>query len=138
MSYRRNQVSTTPLLKFLDECFGNMGENQKGIYYLATNSVNRIKSSPFFEKLPQAIEVLFLVEPTDEAVIQKLKSYKKELFVDICKQGSSIDVKSNRRTQKRIHILVKQNREVGYHSHRTRGRGKTKLSISIFFRVMKQ
>lgn len=59
-----NHKRITPLLRFfsskseedlisLDDYVENMGENQKAIYYLATDSVQSAKTAPFLEKLVQ-------------------------------------------------------------------------------------
>lgn len=59
-----NHKRITPLLRFytskseeeltsLDDYVENMGENQKAIYYLATDSLKSAKSAPFLEKLVQ-------------------------------------------------------------------------------------
>lgn len=67
-----NHKRITPLLRFysskneeeltsLDDYIENMGENQKAIYYLATDSLKSAKSAPFLEKLVQKdIEVCVL------------------------------------------------------------------------------
>lgn len=67
-----NHKRITPLLRFytskneedltsLDDYVENMGENQKAIYYLATDSLKSAKSAPFLEKLVQKdIEVCML------------------------------------------------------------------------------
>ncbi|CAK7326431.1 unnamed protein product [Dovyalis caffra] len=93
-----NHKRITPLLRFytskseeeltsLDEYVENMGENQKAIYYLATDSLKSAKSAPFLEKLVQKdIEVLYLIEPIDEVAIQNLQTYKEKKFVDISKE----------------------------------------------------
>ncbi|AEC05778.1 Heat shock protein 90-5 [Arabidopsis thaliana] len=93
-----NHKRITPLLRFfsskneeeltsLDDYIENMGENQKAIYYLATDSLKSAKSAPFLEKLIQKdIEVLYLVEPIDEVAIQNLQTYKEKKFVDISKE----------------------------------------------------
>ncbi|MBA0798472.1 hypothetical protein Gohar_009060 [Gossypium harknessii] len=93
-----NHKRITPLLRFytskseeeltsLDEYVENMGENQKAIYYLATDSLKSAKTAPFLEKLVQKdIEVLYLVEPIDEVAIQNLQTYKEKKFVDISKE----------------------------------------------------
>lgn len=64
-----NHKRIVPLLRFftsksdedlisLDEYIENMGENQKAIYYLATDSLKSARSAPFVEKLIQkGIEV---------------------------------------------------------------------------------
>ncbi|KAG8366500.1 hypothetical protein BUALT_Bualt17G0086500 [Buddleja alternifolia] len=93
-----NHKRITPLLRFfsskneeelisLDDYVENMGENQKAIYYLATDSLKSAKSAPFLEKLVQkGIEVLYLIEPIDEVAIQNLQTYKEKKFVDISKE----------------------------------------------------
>jgi HSP90 family molecular chaperone len=49
--------------KSLDDYVENMGENQKAIYYLATDSLKSAKTAPFLEKLVQkGIEVCILCE----------------------------------------------------------------------------
>lgn len=64
-----NHKRITPLLRFFsskseeelisfDDYVENMGENQKAIYYLATDSLQSAKTAPFLEKLVQkGIEV---------------------------------------------------------------------------------
>ncbi|KAK4715267.1 hypothetical protein R3W88_013605 [Solanum pinnatisectum] len=98
-----NHKRITPLLRFfsskseeelisLDDYVENMGENQKAIYYLATDSLQSAKTAPFLEKLVQkGIEVLYLVEPIDEVAIQNLQTYKEKKFVDISKEDLELD-----------------------------------------------
>ncbi|KAG1363739.1 heat shock protein 90-5, chloroplastic [Cocos nucifera] len=93
-----NHKRLAPLLRFysskseedmisLDQYVENMAENQKAIYYLATDSLKSAKTAPFLEKLVQKdIEVLYLVEPIDEVAIQNLQTYKEKKFVDISKE----------------------------------------------------
>ncbi|XP_075521116.1 LOW QUALITY PROTEIN: heat shock protein 90-5, chloroplastic-like [Primulina tabacum] len=93
-----NHKRLTPLLRFfsskseeelisLDDYVENMSENQKAIYYLATDSLKSAKTAPFVEKLVQKdIEVLYLIEPIDEVAIQNLQTFKEKKFVDISKE----------------------------------------------------
>nr|KJB30529.1 hypothetical protein B456_005G148100 [Gossypium raimondii] len=115
-----NHKRITPLLRFytskseeeltsLDEYVENMGENQKAIYYLATDSLKSAKTAPFLEKLVQKdIEVLYLVEPIDEVAIQNLQTYKEKKFVDISKEdlelGDEDEVKE-RETKQEFNLL---------------------------------
>ncbi|GMN42083.1 hypothetical protein TIFTF001_011295 [Ficus carica] len=115
-----NHKRITPLLRFysskneeeltsLDDYIENMGENQKAIYYLATDSLKSAKSAPFLEKLVQKdIEVLYLIEPIDEVAIQNLQTYKEKKFVDISKEdlelGDEDEVKE--RETKQEYILL--------------------------------
>ncbi|KAF9623576.1 hypothetical protein IFM89_003366 [Coptis chinensis] len=115
-----NHKRLTPLLRFysskseedlisLDDYVENMGESQKAIYYLATDSLKSARSAPFLEKLLQKdIEVLYLVEPIDEVAIQNLQTYKEKKFVDISKEdlelGDEDEVKE--REDKQEYILL--------------------------------
>ncbi|KAA8529284.1 hypothetical protein F0562_033917 [Nyssa sinensis] len=110
-----NHKRITPLLRFysskneeelisLDDYVENMGENQKAIYYLATDSLKSAKTAPFLEKLVQKdIEVLYLIEPIDEVAIQNLQTYKEKKFVDISKEdldlGDEDEVKERENIQ---------------------------------------
>ncbi|XP_042490883.1 heat shock protein 90-5, chloroplastic-like [Macadamia integrifolia] len=110
-----NHKRITPLLRFysskseeelisLDDYVENMQENQKAIYYLATDSLKSAKSAPFLEKLLQKdIEVLYLIEPIDEVSIQNLQTYKEKKFVDISKEdlelGDEDEVKERENKQ---------------------------------------
>lgn len=115
-----NHKRITPLLRFhtskseeeltsLDDYVENMGENQKAIYYLATDSLKSAKTAPFLEKLVQKdIEVLYLIEPIDEVAIQNLQTYKEKKFVDISKEdlelGDDDEVKE-RETKQEYNLL---------------------------------
>ncbi|KAI9091934.1 hypothetical protein K1719_027869 [Acacia pycnantha] len=115
-----NHKRITPLLRFhtskseeelksLDDYIENMGENQKAIYYLATDSLKSAKTAPFLEKLVQKdIEVLYLIEPIDEVAIQNLQTYKEKKFVDISKEdlelGDEDEVKE-RETKQEYNLL---------------------------------
>ncbi|KAE8023089.1 hypothetical protein FH972_008834 [Carpinus fangiana] len=115
-----NHKRIAPLLRFytskseeepksLDDYVENMGENQKAIYYLATDSLKSAKTAPFLEKLVQKdIEVLYLIEPIDEVAIQNLQTYKEKKFVDISKEdlelGDEDEVKE-RETQQEYNLL---------------------------------
>ncbi|XP_020588422.1 heat shock protein 90-6, mitochondrial-like [Phalaenopsis equestris] len=93
-----NHKRIAPLLRFfssqseeelisLDEYVESMKQDQKDIYYIASDSLTSAKNAPFLEKLSQKdFEVLFLVDPMDELAIQNLKSYKEKNFVDISKE----------------------------------------------------
>ncbi|GAB4840179.1 hypothetical protein Ancab_020944 [Ancistrocladus abbreviatus] len=115
-----NHKRITPLLRFysskseeelisLDDYVENMGENQKAIYYLATDSLKSAKTAPFVEKLVQkGIEVLYLIEPIDEVAVQNLQTYKEKKFVDISKEdlelGDEDEVKE-RETKQEYNLL---------------------------------
>ncbi|KAL1367657.1 hypothetical protein AAHE18_02G067600 [Arachis hypogaea] len=104
-----NHKRIAPLLRFfssqseeelisLDEYVENMKPDQKDIYYIAADSVNSAKNTPFMERLAEKdLEVLFLVDPIDEVAIQNLKSYKEKNFVDISKEDLDLGDKNEER-----------------------------------------
>lgn len=106
---RENHKRIAPLLRFfssqsdeefisLDEYVENMKPDQKDIYYIAADSVNSAKNTPFLEKLAEKdLEVLFLVDPIDEVAIQNIKSYKEKNFVDISKEDLDLGDKNEER-----------------------------------------
>lgn len=103
---RENHKRLAPLLRFyssqsdeefisLDEYVENMKPDQKDIYYIAADSVNSAKNTPFLEKLAEKeLEVLFLVDPIDEVAIQNIKTYKEKNFVDISKEDLDLGDKN--------------------------------------------
>jgi molecular chaperone HtpG len=52
---------------------GRMKENQKDTYFITGESKASVASSPFVETLKKRYEVLYMIGPIDEYVIQQLK-----------------------------------------------------------------
>ena len=58
----------------LDSYLENMKEGENKIFYISGESVKSVINSPFLEKLKmEGHDVLLLVDPIDEYVIQQLK-----------------------------------------------------------------
>ncbi|XP_071932079.1 heat shock protein 90-6, mitochondrial-like [Coffea arabica] len=103
---KENHKRLAPLLRFfssqsedvpisLDEYVDNMKPEQKNIYYIAADSVNSARNTPFLEKLLEKdLEVLFLVDPIDEVAVQNLKEFKDKQFVDISKEDLDLGEKN--------------------------------------------
>ena len=76
----------------LKDYVSRMLESQKDIYYITGESVASIENSPFLEKLrKKGYEVLYLVDPIDEYMIQQVKDYDNKKLVSLTK-GVSFDL----------------------------------------------
>lgn len=65
-----------------------MKEGQQSIYYISGDSQKKLESSPFLEEARRRDqEVLFMVDPIDEYVMQQLKEFEDKKFVCLTKEG---------------------------------------------------
>jgi molecular chaperone HtpG len=70
-----------------------MKEGQKKIYFISAENIKAAKSSPFIEKLVKMkIEVLFLVDPIDEYMVQTMKDYDDKPLACCSKDGLEDDL----------------------------------------------
>ena len=76
----------------LKEYIARMKEGQKSIYYITGESKAAVSSSPFLEGLRQrGYEVLYLVDPIDEYMVQQMKEYEGKKLVSCTKEGLDLD-----------------------------------------------
>merc|ERR1712146_878884 len=69
-----------------------MKEGQKDIYYITGESRQAVAASPFIEALKKkGLEVLYLVDPIDEYMVQQLKDYDDHKLKCVTKEGLDLD-----------------------------------------------
>jgi heat shock protein 90kDa beta len=67
LRYRTSAATETDEWRSLDDYVAAMKEGQKQIYYIAGESLESVKSSPFLERFASAgLEVIYMTDPVDE------------------------------------------------------------------------
>lgn len=95
-----------------------MKEGQKDIFYITGESRQQVANSPFLEALrKRGYEVLYLVDPIDEYMVQQLKDYDGKKLKSCTKEGLDLeeteDEKKNREEEKaRFEPLCKLMKDV--------------------------
>merc|ERR1711963_303954 len=76
----------------LKEYVARMKEGQKDIYFITGESLAAVTASPFIEGLKKkGLEVLYLIDPIDEYVIQQLKDFEEKKLKNCSKEGLDIE-----------------------------------------------
>merc|ERR1711997_807546 len=76
----------------LKEYISRMKEGQKSIYYITGESKAAVATSPFLEGLKQrGYEVLYLVDPIDEYMVQQMKEYDGKKLISCTKEGLDLE-----------------------------------------------
>jgi len=76
----------------LKEYVAKMKEGQQSIYFITGESKAAVANSPFLEGLKKkGYEVLYMVDPIDEYVIQQLKDYDGKKLKNCTKEGLDIE-----------------------------------------------
>merc|ERR1712050_123113 len=76
----------------LKEYVGRMKEGQKDIFFITGESKQSVSQSPFIESLKKkGYEVLYLIDPIDEYVIQQLKDYEEKKLRNCSKEGLDLE-----------------------------------------------
>merc|ERR1711937_929500 len=76
----------------LKEYIARMKEGQKDIFYITGESRASVATSPFIESLKKkGYEVLYLVDPIDEYMVQQMKDYDDKKLKSVTKEGLDMD-----------------------------------------------
>jgi molecular chaperone HtpG len=76
----------------LKDYIGRMKEGQNDIYYITGESKQSVANSPFIEGLKKkGYEVIFMVDPIDEYVVQQLKEFEGKKLKNCTKEGLDLD-----------------------------------------------
>merc|ERR1712086_682529 len=79
------------LISFKDY-IARMKEGQKDIFYITGESRASVAQSPFIESLKKkGYEVLYLVDPIDEYMVQQMKDYDEKKLKSVTKEGLDMD-----------------------------------------------
>jgi len=72
----------------LKDYVARMKTNQKHIYYITGESKDQVANSSFVERVKKrGFEVVYMVEPIDEYVVQQMKEYDGKQLVSVTKEG---------------------------------------------------
>merc|ERR1712100_918846 len=78
-----------------------MKEGQKDIYYITGESRATVAASPFIEALKKkGLEVLYMVDPIDEYMVQQLKDYDDKKLKCVTKEGLDLDETEDEKKKK--------------------------------------
>jgi molecular chaperone HtpG len=85
---RYNSTHALEEMTTLKDYVTRMKEGQKAIYYITGDSKKKLENSPFLEEAKRrGVEVLFMVDPIDEYVMQQVKDFEDKKFVCLTKEG---------------------------------------------------
>lgn len=89
---RYNSSTSGEEMTSLKDYVSRMKEGQKDIYFITGESKKAVSNSPFIEQLKKrGYEVIYMVDPIDEYVIQQLKEYDGKKLKNCSKEGLELD-----------------------------------------------
>lgn len=80
----------------LDEYIEMMSEDQKNIYYVCADTVEKADKLPHTEAIKEkGFEILYLTEDIDEFVIKVMMKYKDKEFLSVSESGEDVNTEKN-------------------------------------------
>ncbi len=97
----RYQSSTSNELTSLKEYVSRMQEGQEDIYYITGESLQSVSTSPFIEACKKRkYEVLYMIDPIDEYIVQNMREYDGKKMISLTKDGFSLKEDKNEEKEK--------------------------------------
>jgi heat shock protein beta len=88
---RYTSTTTNGELTSFEGYVDRMHEDQKYIYYITGESLEQVKASPMLERLTaKNLEVLFMVDPLDEYVVQMVTEFDGHTLQSVAKSGLKV------------------------------------------------
>ncbi|HEY8272428.1 MAG TPA: molecular chaperone HtpG [Pseudobdellovibrionaceae bacterium] len=84
----------------LEEYVARMKPQQKEIYFMTGEDLNKMMESPYLEKLKEKnYEVILLADPIDEWVVEALREYKGTKLQSVTKEDLNLDTEEEKKTK---------------------------------------